>query len=168
MSKPIVPGNLLANASATGSPTYPNPMTAIRSNHHPFLGPGERVNGRKPPPLTPPLRTGEGNFVFLTRSDFIRFEPGLEHQDAPEIVLPVVPAGQMLRPLGADRLRREKSLGAQTALAEKRLRPIAQWSPQPGVQRDTEAGFRPLDEIFRHVPVEHLAQQPLALLVADL
>ncbi|MBK7864659.1 MAG: hypothetical protein IPJ65_39855 [Archangiaceae bacterium] len=31
MSKPIVPGNLRANASATGNPTYPRPTTAMRS-----------------------------------------------------------------------------------------------------------------------------------------
>src|SRR5690606_25399621 len=30
-SKPMVPGNFLARAIATGSPTYPNPITAMRS-----------------------------------------------------------------------------------------------------------------------------------------
>src|SRR4029078_13212387 len=30
-SKPIVPGNFRAKASATGKPTYPSPITAMRS-----------------------------------------------------------------------------------------------------------------------------------------
>ena len=61
------------------------------------------------------------------------------------------------RPASRSRCADSKSLG-----------PVAQRSAQPFAERHAEAHLRPLDQRARHMAIEHLAQRPFALPVADL
>src|SRR6185312_8501121 len=60
-------------------------------------------------------------------------QPGLEHQHAPQGVLPVASAVQVFLPLPPDRRRVEITFLEQAALIEQGFRPIAQRAAQPAV-----------------------------------
>ena len=55
---------------------------------------------------------------------------------------------------------------AQALFRQQRFRPVPQRSAQPFAERNAEAHLRALDQFRRHMAIEHLPQQPLALAAA--
>src|SRR5579871_2087209 len=93
--------------------------------------------------------------------------PGLEHQNGPQRIGPVAAALDVIRPQLTDRTHVEIA-AAELLRIEQVLRPVAQRTAQPTRQRHTEAHLRTIDQVARHVAVEHAAQQPLRLAAAHL
>ena len=83
-------------------------------------------------------------------------------------MLPVALAGQVLVPFLAHRGRLEDAFLAQARFVQQAFGPVTQRTAQPGVDGHRKALLGPLDELTRHVLVQHLPQQPLALAVAQL
>src|ERR1700738_3107786 len=81
--------------------------------------------------------------------------------------MPITSSGKMFLPLFPDRRRIEIGLATQALGVEQELCPLPQRPPQPTIKRDTEALFGALDQRPRYVLVQQLAQQPLALAVAN-
>src|SRR5262249_34180836 len=68
-----------------------------------------------------------------------RVEPGLEHQDVPDGVMPFTGSGDEIAPNGADKIRVDESIGSESALFDERFGPIAQRPTQPIAQRYAES-----------------------------
>src|SRR6185503_2425614 len=119
---------------------------------------------RRPPPgeWSAPPRCG------CRRMPLLGPVPRLEHDHVPQQVLPVAGATKMLGPLLTDRLHGEESALTQTPLGQQILRPVAQLTPEPAIDRYPEAHLGPLDQLPRHMPVQHLPEEPLPLAVAHL
>ena len=86
-------------------------------------------------------------------SSFIFFQPCLEHQYIPKVVLPIALSTQMLSPFLPNRQRVEVALLLQSFFIKQALCPLPQWSAQPTVNRNTKAHLGPLDQCFGHMPV---------------
>src|SRR5690606_37851741 len=109
--------------------------------------------------------TGPGRVVHR---GIAAVEPGLDHQYVPELQRPVRDARAMLAPQFGDGCGLQQSLAFKTPGVEQVIGPVAQRTAQPLVDRYTKALLRPLDQLAGHMPVQHLAQRPLGLAVADL
>src|SRR5207302_10936363 len=88
--------------------------------------------------------------------------PCLKHQNGPERGLPIPLAVEMLAPPCADHRRLEYPLSRQAPLIEEVFGPVAQLVPEPGLDRHGETHLRPIDQLARHVPVQHTPQETLA------
>src|SRR5581483_2106740 len=75
--------------------------------------PGRWGAAAPPGPLPAPARSRRA----------VPVQPRLEHQDVPEVVLPVPLPGEVLRPLLPDRQRIEEAFPPEPVLVEKRLCP---------------------------------------------
>src|SRR5947209_13883345 len=128
-----------------------------------------RATARLPPRragINPHLarrRGGEG--AAAPWSFLFRFEPRLEHEDAPEVEAPVVAAGEVLVPLRADRGRVEQAVLPNRGGVEQRLGPVAQRGAEPGAEGDAEAHLGAVDQRGGDVAAEDAAEQELAFAV---
>src|SRR3954469_21367010 len=77
----------------------------------------------------------------------LRFEPGLEHQHMPEMIVPIALTRLVLLPLRFDRLRIEITLATQSIRMQQRLGPLFQWPAEPGVDGHVEAALGPFDQL---------------------
>src|SRR5262245_46174061 len=93
----------------------------------------------------------------------IRSQPGLEHQNIPERILPVSPSGEMLGPFLPYRIRMEVPFFLQGALVKQFLCPFPQRSPEPIINWNAKPHFGSFDEFLWHIAVQDLSKKPLAL-----
>src|SRR5688572_15560040 len=117
-----------STVSSTAMAGRVSPATSPRSSRGRRL-PG--APGKRPADAAPPL---------------LLLQPCLEHQHVPELLLPVAPRTEMLRPLLAHPRRVEKAFPAQARLVQKLLGPATQRPAQPVFERHREAHLRALDE----------------------
>src|SRR6476661_3547903 len=89
--------------------------------------------------------------------------PGLEHQHRPERILPVSPAGLVLVETLAHIGDIEQATHLESLLGEELGSPLAERSPDPLAKRNAEALLRALEQCGRHVALQHLPQDTLAL-----
>ena len=125
-----------------------------------------RVHSLSPKPQ-PNLRRSSRDLrpcAFRGRLCVLR-KPGLRHQNGPQPRAPVTPFAQVLAPGVAHKPRIEVTLTRKPGLIEQVFRPIAQRSAKPLAYRDREARFRPLNQLARHIAVQHLPQRPFGLAV---
>src|SRR5947209_15688023 len=91
-----------------------------------------------------------------------RFGPRLEHENRPEVLLPVSLAGEVRTPHLGDARLVEKTFLAKAALVEQALGPGAERAAKPLADRRAETHLRTVDQFARDVAVQQGAQQPFA------
>src|SRR5881396_3835262 len=84
--------------------------------------------------------------VSLSLGDRLLVQPGLKHQHAPQVILPIAPAREVLRPFLPNGPRREKSVLFEASLAKQIIRPVAKRPAKPRIDRHPEAHFGTLDQ----------------------
>src|SRR6266542_1809555 len=93
----------------------------------------------------------------------LRFHPALKHQNSPHLPGAVVVSVEHSLPQLANVFRPEQSVLAKTGFGQGILHPFAKPPAHPPANRNAEPGFGPIHQFARHIPIEQLAQQPLAL-----
>src|SRR5690348_12401944 len=74
----------------------------------------------------------------------------------------------MFGPFASNGFGVEESLSLQTRSAEQRLGPLPQRATQPFVNRNSEAGLRPIHQSGRNVLMQDFPQQPFTSAAANL
>src|SRR5262245_6064374 len=74
----------------------------------------------------------------------------------------------MLSPARKDRRRIEQPASQEALLRQELPSPRSEWASEPACDRNGEAGLWSFDQLLRHVPIEHLPQQPFALAATHL
>src|ERR1700704_1085774 len=95
------------------------------------------------------------------------FQPGLEHEHAPQVGSPIRLPGEMLAPFASDEVRIEESLVFQRFLVQQRLGPFFQRTAEPCIDWHTEPHLGPVDQRGGYITGEHLPEDPLSSPIAN-
>src|SRR6516165_11327840 len=82
--------------------------------------------------------------------------------------MPVAASVEVFAPSGNDRRRIEQPASGEALLGQELPGPRPERTPEPARDGNGEAGLGPLDQLFRHMAVKHLPQQPFAFTAPQL
>src|ERR1700704_3675282 len=112
-------------------------------------------------PSPGPLRMQEVPGRGFSRAD--RFQPGLKHQNVPNMEMPVAIALEHFCPPLTHDLGVEVAFAAQPVFCQHLLGPVAQRSPKPLREGNGETSFWAVKHANWYISIQHLPQNPLAL-----